>query len=218
MTGRGFAGVGSNQASLGRLNFIVDMYRALAVLSKHPRVDPERIALMGFSRGGQGVLYASVERFHKLWNESGVQPAAYVAFYPDCATTYRDDAAVVAKPIRIFHGTPDNYNPVATCKRFVARLKEAKADVELTEYPKAEHGFDNPLAPNPARPATNDQSVRECTIREGEGGTLVNDATKASFTYKDECVRVGPLVGHDPEATQAATVAVTGFLKSVLRP
>jgi dienelactone hydrolase len=218
MTGRGFAGVGSNQASLGRLNFIVDMYRALAVLSKHPRVDPERIALMGFSRGGQGVLYASLERFHKLWNESGVQPAAYVAFYPDCATTYRDDAAVVAKPIRIFHGTPDNYNPVATCKRFVARLKEAKADVELTEYPKAEHGFDNPLAPNPARAATNDQSVRECTIREGEGGTLVNDATKASFTYKDECVRLGPLVGHDPEATQAATVAVTGFLKSVLRP
>ena len=86
----------------------------------------------------------------------------------------------------------------ATCKRFVGRLKEAKADVELTEYPKAEHGFDNPLAPNPARPATNDQSVRECTIREGEGGTLVNDATKASFTYKDECVRLGPLVGHDP--------------------
>jgi dienelactone hydrolase len=218
MTGRGFAGVGANQASLGRLNFIVDMYRALAVLSKHPRVDPERIALMGFSRGGQGVLYASVERFHGLWNESGVKPAAYVAFYPDCATTYRDDAAVVAKPIRIFHGTPDNYNPVATCKRFVGRLKEAKADVELTEYPKAEHGFDNPLAPNPARAATNDQSVRECTIREGEGGTLVNDATKASFTYKDECVRLGPLVGHDPEATQAATVAVTGFLKSVLKP
>src|SRR3954467_5766684 len=93
-----------------------------------------------------------------------------------------------------------------------------KADGELTEYPKAEHGFDNPLAPNPARPATNDQSVRECTIREADGGTLVNDATKASFTYKDECVRLGPLVGHDPEATQAATVAVTGFLKSVLRP
>ena len=110
MTGRGFAGVGANQASLGRLNFIVDMYRALAILAKHPRVDPERIALMGFSRGGQGVLYASVERFHKMWNESGVQPAAYVAFYPDCATTYRDDTAVVAKPIRIFHGTPDSYN------------------------------------------------------------------------------------------------------------
>jgi dienelactone hydrolase len=218
MTGRGFTGVGSNQASLGRLNFIVDMYRALEILAKHPRVDPERIALMGFSRGGQGVLYASVERFHKMWNESGVQPAAYVAFYPDCATTYRDDSAVVAKPIRIFHGTPDNYNPVRTCKAFVGRLKEAKADVELTEYPKAEHGFDNPLVPNPARAAANDQSVRECTIREGEGGVLMNDATATAFTYKDECVRLGPLVGHDPEATREATAAVTAFLKSVLKP
>jgi dienelactone hydrolase len=218
MTGRGFTGVGSHQASLGRLNFIVDIYRALGVLAKHPRVDPERIALMGFSRGGQGALYASVERFHKMWNESGAQIAAYVAFYPDCATTYRDDTTVVAKPIRIFHGTPDNYNPVGTCKAFVSRLKDAKADVELTEYPKAEHGFDNPLAPNPARAAANDQSVRECTIREGEGGALMNDATKATFTYKDECVRLGPLVGHDPEATQAATAAVTGFFKAVLKP
>jgi dienelactone hydrolase len=218
MTGRGITGVGSNQASLGRLNFIVDIYRALGILAKHPRVDPERIALMGFSRGGQGVLYASVERFHKTWNESGAQPAAYVAFYPDCATTYRDDTAVVAKPVRIFHGTPDSYNPVATCKAYLSRLKEAKADVELTEYPKAEHGFDNPLAPNPGRPAANDQSVRECAIREGDNGVLMNEATKAAFSYKDECVRLGPVVGHDPEATQAATASVTGFLKTVLKP
>jgi dienelactone hydrolase len=218
MTGRGFTGVGSNQASLGRLNFIMDIYSALDVLAKHPRVDPERIALMGFSRGGQAALYASLERFHRMWNKSGAQFAAYVAFYPDCATTYRDDTALVAKPIRIFHGTPDNYNPVASCKAFVARLKEAKADVELTEYPHAEHGFDNPLASNPARPAATDQSVRDCRIREGDGGLLVNEATKEPFTYKDACVRVGPLVGHDPEATKAATIAVTAFLTNVLKP
>ena len=132
ITGRGFTGVGSNQASLGRLNFIVDMYRALAsceASARRPRAHRTR----GFSRGGQGVLYASVERFHQLWNECRVQPAAYVAFYPDCATTYREDTAVAPKPIRIFHGTPDNYNPVSTCKAFVNRLKEAKADVELTD-------------------------------------------------------------------------------------
>jgi dienelactone hydrolase len=218
MTGRGFTGVGSNQALLGRLNFIHDIYRALDILAKHPRVDPDRIALMGFSRGGQAALYASLERFHKLWNPNGHQIAAYVAFYPDCATTYRDDTQLVARPVRIFHGTPDDYNPVRTCKAFVERLKGAQADVTLTEYPNAPHGFDNPLGFVPARPAANDQSVRDCTIREGENGLLINAATNAPFTYKDECVKLGPHVGHDAEATQAVTVAVTEFLRAVLKP
>ena len=65
-TGRGIVSVNTNQASLGRLNFILDIYRAQEMLAKHPRVDPERIVLMGFSRGGQAALYASLNRFHKL--------------------------------------------------------------------------------------------------------------------------------------------------------
>ena len=65
-TGRGLTQVNSNQALLGRLNFILDIYRALDVLAKHPRVDTGRIALMGFSRGGQAALYASLKRFHRM--------------------------------------------------------------------------------------------------------------------------------------------------------
>src|ERR1700724_3620971 len=124
-TGRGLTSVNTDQASLGRLNFILDIYRALDILAKHPRVDPERIALMGFSRGGQAALYASLERFNKLWNKSGVRFAGYIPFYPDCSTTYAGDTEVGNRPIRIFHGTPDDYNPVASCKAYVARLQQA---------------------------------------------------------------------------------------------
>ena len=56
-SGRGLTAVGPNQGLLGRLNFIVDIYRSLEILGKHPRVDPDRIVLMGFSRGGQATLY-----------------------------------------------------------------------------------------------------------------------------------------------------------------
>src|SRR5215468_2828334 len=115
-SGRGLTSVNQDQSKLGRLNFILDIYGALEILAKHPRVDPDRIVLMGFSRGGQGALYASLERFHKLRNKSGLQFAGYIPFYPDCATTYHGDTDVVARPIRIFHGTPDDYNPVASCK------------------------------------------------------------------------------------------------------
>jgi acetyl esterase/lipase len=52
-SGRRLTAVGPNQALLGRLNFILDIYRSLEILAKHPRVDPDRIVLMGFSRGGR---------------------------------------------------------------------------------------------------------------------------------------------------------------------
>jgi dienelactone hydrolase len=217
MTARGLAGVGENQALIGRLNFIVDIYRSLEAVAKHPRIDTSKVALMGFSRGGQAALYASVQRFQKQWNKSGIDLAAYIPFYPDCATTYDGDTDTGAAPIRIFHGAPDNYNPVASCKKFIARLKDAKRDVELTEYPNAQHGFDNPLAPTTAVAATNSQSVRDCTIKETAPGTLTNTETNAAFTFQDACVKLSPLVGSDPEATDAARVAVKAFLKTTFK-
>src|ERR1700754_2235912 len=208
-SGRGLTAVGPNQALLGRLNFIVDIYRSLEILAKHPRVDPDRIVLMGFSRGGQAALYASLERFHKLWNKSGLQFAGYIPFYPDCSTTYNNDTDVVARPIRIFHGAPDDYNPVASCKAFLARLKDAGRDVALTEYPDSAHGFDAGLIGNNiVVESTNAQTVRHCHIREGEGGLLMNADTQVPFTYKDPCVELSPHVGGNPTTAQDARKAV----------
>jgi dienelactone hydrolase len=207
--------VGRDQALLGRLNLILDAYRALDVLAKHPRVDPSRIVLMGFSRGGQATLYASLRRFHQTWNKSGIDFAAYIPFYPDCMTTYLSDTDVADRPIRIFHGSPDDYNPVAPCKAYVERLRGAGHDVQLTEYPNAQHGFDSPLGSSTPTVAESAQTVRHCTIREESTGRLINAATKLPFTYKDACVELNPHVGADAPATQAATESVKNFLKTV---
>jgi len=216
-TGRGLTEVNSNQALLGRLNFIVDLYRALEVLASHPRVDPRRIVLMGFSRGGQATLYASLKRFNRLWNKSGVEFAAYVPFYPDCMTTYISDTEVADRPIRIFGGTLDDYNPISACKAYVERLRAAGRDVEVTEYPNAAHAFDNPLGAQPAAVSPKFESVRNCKIREETEGLLINAETKQPFSYKDACVVHGPHLGYDPAAAQAAKTSVKAFLKAVLK-
>ena len=216
-TGRGLTAVSTDQAQLGRLNLILDAYRALEILAKHPRVDPGRIVLMGFSRGGQAALYASLKRFHQSWNKSGAEFAAYIPFYPDCMTSYMSDSDVANRPIRIFHGTPDDYNPVAPCKRYVEDLLKADRDVQLTEYPNAPHGFDNPLGSTTPTPSRNAQTVRRCVIQEEPMGHLVNAATKEAFTYKDPCVERDPHTGHDPAATAAAKEAVKGILKTVFK-
>ena len=212
-TGRGLTSVNTDQALLGRLAFTLDSYRILELLAKHPRVDTSRIALMGFSRGGQGALFASLKRFHQMWNKSGIDYAAYIPFYPDCMTTYVSDTEV-DKPIRIFHGTPDDYNPVATCKKFVERLKGAGRDVVLTEYPNAQHGFDNPLGTAAPFMVKGAQTVRNCRLLEEPKGVLINAVSKEPFTYKDPCVEKDPHVNHDAEATNAARIAVKDFLRA----
>src|SRR6185437_2562861 len=169
-TGRGLTSVSNDQALLGRLNMILDVYRMLDVLAKHSRVDEQRIALMGFSRGGQAALYASLKRFQKMWNKSGVQFAAYIPFYPDCSTTFIGDTDVADRPIRIFQGQADDFNPIAPCKAFVARLRAAAHDVELTEYPNVWHVFDNPIGGDKPFIAKAAQTVRNCTIREEPKG------------------------------------------------
>jgi dienelactone hydrolase len=216
-TARGLTDINPNQELLGRLNLILDIYRALDILSKHPRVDPTRIALMGFSRGGQATLYASLNRFNRLWNKSGVEFVAYVPFYPDCMTTFLDDTDVANRPIRIFGGTLDDYNPIAVCKAYVERLRAAGRDVEVTEYPNASHAFDNPLGAQPAKVQPTFESVRNCKIRESADGLLINADTGQPFTYKDACVVHGPHTGYDPVATQEARTAVGKFLRAVFK-
>jgi len=217
-SGRGLTAVGPNQALLGRLNFIVDIYRSLEILAKHPRVDRDRIVLMGFSRGGQAALYASLDRFNKLWNKSGLQFAGYIPFYPDCSTTYLTDTEVAARPIRIFHGTPDDYNPVASCKAYVARLQDARRDVVLTEYPDSAHGFDaGLLGVSTIAVSANAQTARHCHIREGEGGVLMNADTQAPFRYQDSCIELNPHVGGNPTTAEQARKAVVEFLQGLFK-
>jgi len=216
-TGRGLTEVNTNQALLGRLNLILDIYRALDVLANHPSIDRARIALMGFSRGGQATLYASLKRFHRLWNTSGIGFAAYVPFYPDCMATFLSDTDVVDRPIRIFGATRDDYNPIAACHAYVERLRAAGADVDVIEYPNASHAFDNPLGAQPAMLRPGFQSVRNCKIQEEADGLLINADTKQPFAYTDACVVHGVHTGYDPVATRKAKQAVKELFKNVFQ-
>lgn len=215
-TGRKIVSTSSDQAQLGRLAMIVDTYRVLELLAKHPRVDPGRIALMGFSRGGQAVLYASLKRFQRMHGPQGAEYTAYVPFYPACNTTFAEDTDVSDRPIRIFHGAADDYVPVAPCRAYVARLRAAGKDVQLTEYPGAHHAFDNPLL-DPPRTAATSQTTRACVMEENPIGQIINVRSKQPFTYADPCVERGPTVGYHAQAQADAVKAVKEFLVTTLK-
>ena len=120
-----------------------DAYAALSKLATHPRIDASRIAVMGFSKGAVPAVYSSNERFQKAYGSGNVQFAAHIGLYTPCNVTYRQDDQVANKPIRLFHGIADDYVAIGPCRSYAQRLKQAGADVTLTEYPDAYHAYDN---------------------------------------------------------------------------
>ena len=215
--GRGITSTVLDQSQAGRLVQLFDAYRALEVLEKHPRVDPARIAVMGFSRGGQGALYSSVKRFQRAHGPaSGREFAAYVALYPTCNTAFRGDEDVTSNPIRILHGVADDYVPIGPCRDYAARLKAKGASIEHTEYPGAHHVFDWPALKKPVTIAKG-QTTRNCSLAEVDGGAVVNAKTRQPFTYADPCVEYGVTVAYDEKAHTHARKAVLDFLGATLK-
>lgn len=204
-TGRGLTSVNTDQSLLARTNLILDIYRALGVLAKHPRVDPARFAVMGFSRGGQAALYASLKRFDAAWNRSGITPAIFLPVNPDCSIRFQDDTALIASPIRMFGGSGDDYNLAATCAAYTERLKAAGADVSLTVFPGARHVFDNPVGPSQPVVAKGAQKVRACSLHEAADGAIIEGPEDMPFTYANPCVQRDPHIGSD-EAARASTL------------
>jgi dienelactone hydrolase len=212
LSGRGIVTPSVDPSSGSYLQHIVDAYRALGMLPQHHRIDPDRIAVMGFSMGGgMATLYSSNERFWKSYGPANIQFAAHIGLYASCNVVYHDDEKVTGKPIRLFGGTADEWGTIEPCRAYVGRLKKAGADVTLTEYPGAYHYYDlftlkEPLELPQARTRHN------CSLAEGDQGRLLDTKTGKSYDPNVSCNEKGGTLAYNEEAAVATTAAVKEFL------
>lgn len=215
-SGRGITSTVEDQEQLNALAMVVDAYRALDMLAAHPRIRADRIAVIGFAKGAVAAVYSATDRFRRMHGSPDRRFAAHIGLGTPCYVAYAEDTKVGRAPIRLFHGIADDYVPLASCRDYAARLKEAGADVQLTEYPGAPHGFDNPLYP-PLLNIPRAQTNRNCRLAEGPGGSIMDAATGEAYLIgTTSCVVLGAHVGHDPEAATAVRQAVRVFLTRTL--
>jgi dienelactone hydrolase len=214
-SGRGIVSTVNDQSQLDHVAMMVDAYRALAMLAEHPRIDPSRIAVMGFSKGAVAAVYSSNQRFRKLYGPANVEFAAHIGLYTPCNVSYRDDTKTTGRPIRLFHGIADDWVSIEPCRGYVARLRAAGADASLAEYPGAYHAYDAFLVKE-ALKFPQAQTTRSCLLAEGAGGDIVNTKTGAHYDLNsDPCVERGTTVVYDEAGTVATTKAVKELLSGL---
>jgi dienelactone hydrolase len=122
----------------------LDAYGALAFLKRRGDVVTDSIALLGWSNGGSATLAALADDRWIAERKAGGFAAA-VAFYPACRLKGEFDGGYrPSAPVRVFHGLADEETSPTRCRALVEHSRASGADIAITLYPGATHGFDDP--------------------------------------------------------------------------
>lgn len=131
-----------DQMQVTMASMIVDSYRALELLVTHPRIDPARIGITGWSLGGSVALYGAWQPLAERLAPGGERFAAHLPLYP-AAHVRPEEARWTRAPIRVLIGGADDYTPAWFATDLAGELRPAGVDIEVTVYPGAQHSFDS---------------------------------------------------------------------------
>lgn len=136
---------------------LANTFGALNYLAQDPRIDANRIGILGFSHGGLLALFSSSKEENQTYMGGKQKFAAHLALYPVCwahlATAEGKNPvypksvynALTGAPVHILAGEKDVYDAPDSCEKFIAALpEEARSHVKMTLYPNATHGWDSP--------------------------------------------------------------------------
>ena len=196
---------------------ILDAYRALEKLSNHPRIDKDRVSIIGWSLGGAVSLFSGWLPLKNAITKN-VSFASHLAFYPPCFID-PENTDFTQSPIHILIGELDDWTPADPCDMFVNKLSK-KANINLTVYENSHHGFDSeePIVFN-----EKGYSFKDCLFRLDEDGDVLMNflSLPMSFPLMQKfgylfCVKRGVNIGGNPEARKKSFEFASSFMSKTL--
>src|SRR5882724_2074770 len=227
---RGTTGAALQGSSGYLMPGIADAYAALRLLSAEPRIDADRIAIIGFSYGGEVAHLAAFETLRSAvnpgLNSSAGRFAAHVAFYPGGNFGVIAEAnAYTGAPVLMLLGGKDENLPVTKIENYLAyaRAAGAPAPIETVIYPGAYHAWTVSDQPT-ARFYPDFVSTKKCPLilLGRKAPALLIDSEPKPFDPAAfaACAAASPgySMGFDAAVRAQSIADAVGFLQRSLRP
>ncbi len=223
-TTRGVEKTSLNQTSVSSASMLNDAYAVLEYINKHPHYDTNRVAVMGFSKGGIAALYSSMTRVQHLLSPKELKFAAHIAYYPWCGL-HLYNMQTTGAPILIQGGGKDIVTPIALCTDLVENslINKDSSNIKINEYPDARHAFDHPTLgkiPIPFTLTMDAQVPKHCKIREIEPGKFIETYNNVDVSHENisdvlsACSEYTGVAKYNRKAAHDALSATKEFLKA----
>ena len=203
---RGVKSTVGTQVEVTLAMMILDAYRALAVLSEHPRIDKDRIAITGWSLGGGTTLFSGWLPLKNMI-EPDLSFAAHLAFYPPCFIE-PEILDFTKAPVHILIGELDDWTPAQPCVELVQKMQILGTDIELTVFENSHHSFDRLAAPIVDE---HGYSFTNCRLKMKKDGVVVMNFLNIPMTSPllqkiglAFCAERGPTFGGNPVSREKA--------------
>ena len=194
---------------------VAEAYAALTLLAGDPRIDASRIAIVGFSFGGEVAHLAAFERLRAALVAGQNRFAAHVSYYPAGVNgVAAAPGAYTGAPILMLLGEKDENLPVAKAEEYLtyARSAGAAPPIDVSIYPGAYHAWTVPslgaprfypqypstrkcpyLLLGPSRPALlisgqeapMDPNVMQSCLKDGQGYTMAYDESARAKSTRE---------------------------------
>lgn len=205
---------------------VADAYAALRFLSGEPRIDADRIAIIGFSYGGEVAHLAAFATLRTALNPGPGRFVPHVAFYPGGNFGALAEAnAYTGAPVLMLLGERDDNLPVTKIENYLAYARATKAPVpiETVIYPGVTHAWTVPDQPS-ARFYPDYVSTKKCPLillGPKQPALLIDGEAKpfdpAAFAA---CIAAAPgySMGFDAAVRAQSLADTVRFLQRSLRP
>lgn len=219
-TPRGVRETGTDQNRVTGSQMATDAFSALQLLSSHPRIDPRRIGIMGFSKGGTVAHQTGLTYLNPGYIAAGFRFAFHIPVYPGC-NWQPADLSHTRAPMLFLLGEKDEGTPITPCLEYIDRLRAAGVPVEKIIYRNAHHAWETPLDFSPRFDITQENYGR-CYFFWNRDGSWVDGKTREVLRAPDArekarqaCKSMGYTLGVEPAARERTFTDILEFVKRV---